>query len=100
MQKQLTAVINFMNGLKNFSTIDKEVDASFRGRFNLDKVEENAAVILELQGLDGIISSDGDGNFSATQPLSGTRVYYVSDSNGGIINRKLTFTDGILTSQT
>ena len=33
-------------------------------------------------------------------PLSGTKVYYVSDSNGGAVNRKLTFTNGILTAET
>jgi hypothetical protein len=33
-------------------------------------------------------------------PLAGTKVYYVSDSSGGTVNRKLTFTDGILTAET
>lgn len=34
------------------------------------------------------------------QPLAGTKVYYVSDSNGGAVNRKLTFIAGILTAET
>ena len=33
-------------------------------------------------------------------PLAGTKVYYVSDSSGGTVNRKLTFTNGILTAET
>lgn len=33
-------------------------------------------------------------------PLSGTKVYWVSDTNGGATNRKLTFTDGVLTAET
>ena len=33
-------------------------------------------------------------------PLSGTKVYYVSDTSGGAVTRKLTFTDGILTAET
>ena len=33
-------------------------------------------------------------------PLAGTKVYYVSDSSGGAVTRKLTFDDGILTSET
>jgi len=33
-------------------------------------------------------------------PLAGTKVYYVSDTSGGTVNRKLTFIDGILTSET
>lgn len=32
--------------------------------------------------------------------LSGTKVYYVSDTSGGAVTRKLTFTDGILTAET
>lgn len=33
-------------------------------------------------------------------PLAGTKIYYVSDTSGGAVNRKLTFTDGILTAET
>jgi hypothetical protein len=33
-------------------------------------------------------------------PLSGTKVYYVSDTLGGLNTRKLTFTNGILTAET
>ena len=33
-------------------------------------------------------------------PLAGTKVYYVSDTSGGAVTRKLTFTDGILTAET
>lgn len=36
----------------------------------------------------------------ATEGLSGTKVYYVSDTNGGATTRKLTFTNGILTAET
>ena len=36
---------------------------------------------------------------SAT-PLSGTKTYYVADSSGGAVNRKLTFVNGILTAET
>lgn len=34
------------------------------------------------------------------QGLAGTKVYYVSDSSGGAVNRKLTFTNGLLTAET
>lgn len=33
-------------------------------------------------------------------PLAGTKVYFVADSSGGAVTRKLTFTDGILTAET
>ena len=32
-------------------------------------------------------------------PLSGTKVYYVADTSGGAVTRKLTFIDGILTAE-
>lgn len=35
----------------------------------------------------------------STSPLSGTKVYYVSDSSSGTVNRKLTFQNGILISE-
>lgn len=36
----------------------------------------------------------------AGPPLAGAKVYYVSDTSGGAVTRKLTFTDGVLTSET
>lgn len=33
-------------------------------------------------------------------PLAGTKVYYVSDTSGGAVTRKLTFVSGILTAET
>jgi hypothetical protein len=33
-------------------------------------------------------------------PLAGTKVYWVADSSGGAVTRKVTFTDGILTAET
>jgi hypothetical protein len=36
----------------------------------------------------------------APKGLTGTKIYYVADSSGGAVTRKLTFVDGILTSET
>jgi len=47
-----------------------------------------------IRGNGGFQSSDG------TAGIAGTKVYYVSDSSGGTVNRKLTFKDGILTAET
>lgn len=38
--------------------------------------------------------------FVPSSGLSGTKVYYVADTSGGAVTRKLTFVDGILTSET
>lgn len=48
----------------------------------------------------GILKGNGASAFSAITPLAGTKIYYVADSSGGSVTRKLTFTDGILTSET
>ena len=50
--------------------------------------------------------SDGAGGLSSSRieingqpPISGTKIYYVSDTSGGTVNRKLTFKDGLLISE-
>lgn len=50
--------------------------------------------------LTGIVKGNGTSAFTAIVPLSGVQSYYVADASGGAVTRKLTFTDGVLTSQT
>jgi hypothetical protein len=50
--------------------------------------------------LTGILKGNGTSAITAVTPLAGTKTYYVSDTSGGAVTRKLTFTDGILTSET
>lgn len=50
--------------------------------------------------LTGIVKGNGTNAMTTIAPLEGTKVYYVSDSSGGAVNRKLTFQDGILVSET
>lgn len=35
-----------------------------------------------------------------TPPLAGTKTYWVADSSGGAVTRKLTFVDGVLVAET
>ena len=49
--------------------------------------------------IDAILTEPGAEDPSAGG-LAGTKIYYVADSSGGAVTRKLTFTDGILTSET
>lgn len=37
--------------------------------------------------------------FTLVTPLAGTKQYFVADSSGGAVTRRLTFTNGILTSE-
>ena len=53
-----------------------------------------------VQTLTGIVKGNGTSAFTAITPLVGTKIYYVADSSGGAVNRKLTFVDGVLTAET
>lgn len=68
----------------------------------------NAKTVLDVSGLAVVGLTSGKYPIASTAgllvngptPLAGTKVYYVSDSSGGAVTRKLTFTDGILTAET
>lgn len=45
-------------------------------------------------------SASGGIWFNGSRGLAGTKTYYVSDTSGGSVNRKLTFKDGLLISET
>lgn len=49
--------------------------------------------------LTGILKGNGTSAVTAIVPLAGTKQYYVADSSGGAVTRRLTFTDGVLTSE-
>jgi len=49
--------------------------------------------------LTGILKGNGTSAVTAVTPLAGTKVYYVADSSGGAVTRKLTFSNGVLTSE-
>lgn len=55
-------------------------------------------LIRSLRDYIGLLKTDLD--ILAAPGLAGTKIYYVSDTNGGAVNRKLTFVDGILTAET
>lgn len=67
---------------------------------NASNINVNAIKIITGAGAGKILVSDADGDATWVTPLAGTKVYYVSDSSGGTVNRKLTFTNGILTAET
>lgn len=56
------------------------------------------ALVLAIKEQFAVQKTDADS--LAAPGLSGTKEYYVSDSSGGAVTRKLTFVDGILTSET
>lgn len=60
----------------------------------------NGASAMSAANITGIVKANGASIPTAIVPLAGTKVYYVSDSSGGAVTRKLTFTDGVLTAET
>lgn len=100
--EKIVSDVNQLNSdwelLQASATIPYEVDQAFRDRLGLGA--GGIGSLLALNSLIGILKGDGAGGFSAIVPLSGTKVYYVSDSSGGAVTRKLTFTNGILTAET
>lgn len=53
-----------------------------------------------IAGVTGVLYGNGASPITSIPPLAGTKVYWVSDSSGGLINRKLTFQNGVLISET
>lgn len=60
----------------------------------------NGASAFTAANITGIVKANGASIPTAITPLAGTKIYYVSDTSGGAVTRKLTFTDGVLTSET
>jgi len=86
LQKQIEDIQKQIQQFYRSSSIDRNVETAFKERL--------------FFGLKGILYGDGSSTLTAITPLAGTKVYYVSDSNGGLITRKLTFQNGILISET
>ena len=77
------------------STVDRDVETALSERFSLQTVDRT-----NITALLGILQGTGSSTLTSIVPLTGTKVYYVSDSSGGAVTRKLTFTNGILTLET
>jgi hypothetical protein len=66
-----------------------------------DNAGANKFCILDSDGTEvASINSDGGLILASQSPLAGTKNYYVADSSGGAVTRKLTFINGILTAET
>jgi len=73
------------------------MEASHSLPLNVDQAISGRG-FLKVITATGILKATG-GLLSGISPLSGTKVYYVADISGGTVNRKLTFSDGILISE-
>ena len=105
LKQELRELQDWKKSMESSNSIPLNVDQAFRDRFG--NTDLNAIGILSVPNggtgaatLTGSLVGNGVGAITTITPLSGTKVYYVADSSGGAVNRKLTFSDGILTSQT
>ena len=104
LEKRIKELEDFIANLKASSKIPLAVDFAFRERFLGDLVSTANILTVPKGGtgvgtLTGIVKGNGTGVFNAIVPLAGAKVYYVSDTSGGAVNRKLSFSNGILTSE-
>lgn len=104
LKREVEELKAFTESLKSSSAIPLEVDQAFRDRFYRSNSGLLTLAVADggtgATSLTGILKGNGTSAITAVTQLAGTFVYYVSDTNGGATNRKLTFTDGILVSQT
>lgn len=110
-----TKLMNFIDNLTSFQISPATVNGMTlggssgptyaEGTWNFDGITISPVFTVSQGGtgaatLTGILKGNGTGAVTAVTPLAGVKVYYVSDTSGGAVTRKLTFTDGILTSET
>jgi len=96
----------FGNSAKPVLSVEAERSIADIRLYNRSSEPSGAAVIGDLAVVSGTLrlcttaGTPGTYKTMATTGLTGTKVYYVSDSSGGTVDRKLTFTNGILTAET
>lgn len=96
-----TTISDFTNAQHNHS------GASGGGKFNPNNAFSSVVTVpnggtgVNTLTSGSLILGQGAGAVSFQAPLSASaKVYYVSDTSGGAVTRKLTFTNGILTAET
>lgn len=99
IKEQIQQMQDFILSLQNTTTIPQEVDVAFKDRLQIEALILAYSSIQALLTTAGVLAGDGTGGFTGTVPLAGTKVYYVANSSGGAVTRKLTFTNGILVAE-
>ena len=102
LKERIKKLEDFIQSLQASNTIPLGVDQAFRDRFRGSglttiTVSEGGTGAITLTG---ILKGNGTSAITAITQLAGTKTYYVADSSGGAVTRKLTFTDGVLTAET
>lgn len=107
LQREVEDLKAFVESLKSSFSIPLEVDQAIRERFSRSNSGLLTLVVADggtgAASLSGILKGNGTSAFTVITPLNlggASTVYYVADSSGGAVTRKLTFSNGILISET
>ncbi len=92
MQMQIEELTRKLDNFSRSSSIDIDVQNALTERLPFDSTN--------IESITGILKANGTATLDVIVPLAGTKVYYVANSSGGAVTRKLTFTNGILTAET
>lgn len=94
--KQVNTRVNFFDILGKFQVVSAVPTGKPNDVSGQIKIYTNGTT-YRLYWYD---TTAGAWRYVPSSGLSGTKVYYVADSSGGAVTRKLTFVDGILTLET
>lgn len=105
LQNRVKVLEDFIKSLQASHSIPLAVDMALRARLGNTSLQAVGVLGVSNGGtgaatLTGILKGNGTSAVTAVVPLAGGKIYWVADSSGGAVNRKLTFTDGILTAET
>lgn len=95
INKQIEKLTQSIDNLSKSSSFPRDTETAIRERLQYTTIQ---SFITTLSSLTGILKASS-GVLSAVTPLSGTKVYYVADTSGGAVTRKLTFSNGVLISE-
>lgn len=102
-KQQFNELLALKRSLEMSSTFPLRVDQALQGRGFLRQGGEFITAVENggtgSDSLTGILKGNGNNPFTVIVPLAGTKQYYVADSSGGTVNRRLTFLNGVLTSE-
>lgn len=100
IESTVTTIADFTNSQHNHSNAAGGGQFNPNNAFSTYLTVPNGGTGVNTITSGGIMVGAGAGAITTITPLSGTKVYYVADTSGGAVTRKLTFTGGVLTSET
>lgn len=101
IESTVTTIADFTNSQHNHSNAVGGGQLSGANCFSAAVTVPNGGTGVATLTSGGIVIGQGAGAVITQSPLSASaKVYWVSDTSGGAVNRKLTFTNGILTAET